>query len=128
VIREGEKSRLLAVSFPASEKPGKGIPVGVWVFGALGVIGGGGFAALALSGQSDVSNLRSTCAPNCSSSQVDGARTQIILANVSLGVGIASLGIATTWFLLSRSHEGKTAALSVEPSPGGGRANLVFSY
>jgi hypothetical protein len=129
VIREGEKSRILSVSFPRSEKAGgRTIPPGVWILGALGLLGGGGFAALALSGESDIKHLRSTCAPGCPSSEVDGARTKIILANASLGVGIASVGVAATWLLLSRSPEGKTAALSVEPMQGGGRASLVISY
>jgi hypothetical protein len=128
LIREGEKSRLLTVSFPVSTRSARPIPVGVWIFGALGLVGGGGFAAFALWGQSDVNNLRTTCAPACSASDVDSARTKVILANVSLGVGIASLGVATTWFIVSRSSGGSTTALSVEPALGGGRASFVFSY
>ena len=46
----------------------------------------------------DASNLRSQCAPNCSDEQVNAARSKLIVANVSLGVGIAAIGVgAILW-------------------------------
>jgi hypothetical protein len=139
LIREGERNRLITVTFPASlpvsqvsssenASPTHPVPVGVWVFGGLAIAGGAAFAGLAASGQSDANNLRSTCAPDCSSSSVDSAKTKIILANVSLGVGIASLGVATVWFLLSRGSKGETATVSVVPSLGGGRASFALTF
>jgi hypothetical protein len=141
LIREGEKSRLVTATFPGSStdappappdaKGSAPVPVGVWIFGGLAVAGGAAFAGLGASGQSDASNLRSTCAPNCSSSAVDSARLKVILANVSLGVGIASLGIATTWFIVSRSsrsHTDETATVALEPTLDGGRASFTLRF
>jgi hypothetical protein len=141
LIREGEKNRLVTATFPMSSAPGvlattptpqatgsRPIPVGVWILGGLAVAGGAAFTGLGLAAESEANNLRSTCAPNCSSSQVDSARVKVILADVSLGVGIASLGIATTWLLLSRSSKGETTTVSVEPTLGGGRASLAVSF
>jgi hypothetical protein len=139
LIREGEKSRLVTATFPgnptappppplAEAKGSAPVPVGVWIFGALAIAGGAAFAGLGASGQSDASNLRSTCAPNCSSSAVDSARLKVTLANVSLGVGIASLGIATTWFIVSRSHKDETATVALEPTLDGGRARFTLRF
>jgi hypothetical protein len=125
VVREGEKSRLVIASLPP--RPKGPIPAGFWVFGGLGVAGGAGFAVLALLGEGDLNNLRSTCAPNCTPSSVDSARVKFILANVSLGVGIASAAVAAG-ILIWRSPSGKTTALSVTPSPGGGMAGVSLSY
>jgi hypothetical protein len=85
---------------------------------------------LGLSGQSDVSNLRSTCAPNCQESQVDGARAQLIGADVSLGVGVVSLGVAL-WFFL-HPNPAHTGGVEVRPDaewrPGGGVAKIGVSF
>jgi hypothetical protein len=141
LIREGEKNRLVTATFPTSSAPGvlattqtteprgwRAVPVGVWIFGGLAIAGGAAFTAFGLAAESDANNLRATCAPNCPSSDVDSARLKIILADVSIGVGIASLGVATTWFLLSRSSKGETATVSVEPTLGGGRASFAASF
>jgi hypothetical protein len=134
VIREGEKSRLISVKFPPEEATAglssqkRSIPAGVFVFGGLAIAGFAGFTGFYLSSDSDVSHLRSTCAPTCPSSDVDSVRTRLTVSYVSLGVGIASAGFATTWFFFSRGSKKESAALSVVPAPGGGSASLRVSY
>jgi hypothetical protein len=143
VIREGEKDRLLTVTFtpghllPATARPDRPppatapIPVGVWIFGGLAVAGVAGYTGLFLSSASDLRHLQSTCAPTCPASDVDSARTKYILSYASLGLGIASAGFASTWFLVSRSrssHQGETTSLSIEPTPAGARASLRVSF
>jgi hypothetical protein len=102
VVREGEKTRLVDVvmraAASAGEKP-RTFPVLPVVLGAIGVLGIAGFAYFAADGSSDVDRLRSSCAPRCAESDVDDARRKIIVANVSLGVGLVSLG-AAAWLLL----------------------------
>lgn len=128
VIREGEKSRLVSVRFddgappkppppPVIERP---VPAGVYVFGALGVVGLGGFVGFGLSGRSAERDLRSRCAPNCDPDEVDAARNKFVLANASLSVGAVSLIGATVWYLLRPSEEvappsAKASSLSVVP-------------
>jgi len=137
VMREGEKDRLVTVTFPkapprAAAQGSRPVPVGVWILGGVAVAGVAGFTGLFLSTESDVNHLRATCAPpvgsGCPSSEVDSARTKVTFAYVSLGVGLASAAFATTWFLLSRSEKGEATAVSVEPAPGGGRASLRISF
>jgi hypothetical protein len=129
VAREGEKNRLVDVVLgdataatpptpPPKETPHESsFPVVGAVLAGIAVLGGVGFAVLAASGQSDVDHLRSTCAPRCASSDVSSARTKIILANVSLGVGIVALAGAGYFFFL---------APSASPSSAGATATLRF--
>jgi hypothetical protein len=74
------------------------------VLGALGAVGVGSFAYFGLTGHSDVEQMRSQCAPACAQSDVDAAKTKLLIADGSLGLGIASLGLAT-WLLFSKSRD-----------------------
>jgi len=116
VVRAGEKSRpILATLAPppaptpppatppspsptpapsAAVESGGHIPPGAWVLGGLGVAAMGVFGYFGVRGTSDANNLRSTCAPGCQDSQVQNVRTELIAADVGLGVGAVSLGAA----------------------------------
>jgi hypothetical protein len=150
VIRVGEKNRMLtavvmmaaptsvapatAKATPAEPAPsetpssGAGIPPLTIVFGAVAVAAGASFAYFGLSGQSDASNLRSTCAPNCTQDQVDSVKTKLLVADVSLGVGVASLVAAGYFFFHGRSSPSPTQSGAVSagftPAPGGGVATI----
>jgi hypothetical protein len=107
-----------------------GVPVATWVFLGVTAVGGAGFAYFGLSGQSDVANMRASggCAPNCPESQVDSARTKLNIADVSLGVGVVSLGLAAYFFFTRGDAPRSAAALNVLPDvearPGGGVATI----
>jgi hypothetical protein len=120
VIREGEKSRLVSVRFddgsrrPASATPPpvapptyeRPVPAGVYVFGALGLVGLGGFVGFGLAGRRAETDLRDRrCKPNCPSDDVDSARNKYTIANASLSVGAASLVGATIWYLLRPTEQ-----------------------
>jgi hypothetical protein len=70
-----------------------------WIFGGVGVLALGSFGYFGLSGKSLDNELERECAPRCSSDRVDHVRTQYIVADVSLGVGLVSLALATYFFL-----------------------------
>lgn len=63
------------------------------------------FAYFGLRGQAAKDRLSSTCRPagTCSSDEVDRARTQLIVADVSLVVSLVSAGVAL-YFLLQKPH------------------------
>lgn len=120
VIREGEKSRLVSVRFDdGSRRPApvaapvappityeRPVPAGVYVFGALGLVGVGGFVGFGLAGRRAETELRDRrCKPNCPSDDVDSARNKYTIANASLSVGAASLMGATLWYLLRPTEE-----------------------
>jgi len=98
VIREGEKNRALELTLgekgptPQPEQGLGSLSPGVWVLGGIGVAGLGLFGVMGGVGLSEKSDAEDTCAPNCSDSEVGSIRAKFIVADVALGVGIASLG------------------------------------
>jgi hypothetical protein len=92
----------------------------------LGAAALGSFAFFALTGKSDENDLRDSCSPNCPESDVDSVRTKYLVADISLGVGIASLGAATWLFVTSRNERRESAhrtppvlGLALQPTRGG---------
>ncbi|AKV02346.1 hypothetical protein AKJ09_09009 [Labilithrix luteola] len=114
------------------QKSGSLVPA--LVVGGIGVLALGSWAYFGLSGTSDVDHLESTCKPNCKQSDVDSARSKLIIADVSLGVGVVALGVAT-YMILTRpkvDSEIKTGMNSVRfdfgPTRGGAVAGLGGNF
>jgi hypothetical protein len=127
VIRQGQKDRVVAVSFaPAASEAvgpspyataakGEGAPEGAdrmgpgplrlysYIAGGIGAAGLIGFAVVGGIGKAQENDLRDQhCAPNCSKSDTDAIKTKYIVADVLLGVGIAGVGTGVTLFFLSQ--------------------------
>lgn len=91
------------------------------IFAGIGVVGLAGFASLGAVGRANESRLESSCAPACSEQQMSEVRTQYLLADVSLGVGVASLALGA-YFLFrqpSSPTTGRVPALNVQASAQG---------
>ncbi|MBL9023694.1 MAG: hypothetical protein JNL21_15975 [Myxococcales bacterium] len=133
VVKQGEKDRKVEVSWAEAETTapevggGNGISIspGTWVLGGIGLAGltlFGVFGGLALMDKSDA---KDTCAPECSDSTVGSIRTKLIVADVSLGVGVASLGAAVVLGVVSALDGGETEpkqaawSFGVAPTEGG---------
>jgi hypothetical protein len=111
VIREGQKGRVIAIQFdprpsrlpppPPPKRRRSAIPTGTVVFGSIGVAALGSFAYFAITGRHDAAELRDSCGRNktCTEDQVSPVRTKLLVADISLGVGLVSLGAATYAFL-----------------------------
>jgi hypothetical protein len=140
VVREREKGRSVMVDFgsqpqaappeaPPAPSGGKGgPPLAAWVLAGVGAVGLGGFAYFGLTGASDASNLRNTCAPRCSSSSVSDVRQKLLFADISLGAGVVSLAVAGVLLLTSGHHEEppREARVSVDVVPViGGQLGVV---
>lgn len=148
LVRETEKNRVIAVAVgepPAKpvEKPAeppppaklpdtspsRGIPTGAYVFGAVAAASFVGFAYFGLSGRADRDALRDRCAPYCNKDDEKPARTKLLLADVALGVGIVSVGIATVMILTAPSEPKKTGLrLDAVPIAGGAVGTLGGSF
>jgi hypothetical protein len=103
-------------------KPGsRGIPAAAWVTGGIGIVGVAGFIYFGLKAHSDIDYLKSTCAPACSDEQISYANAKRIAADVSLGVGILGLGLATVFILTAPKNE---VRVGYSPAIGGGLATL----
>jgi hypothetical protein len=109
VLRDAVRSppRAAPARVPESARHAEpGRPLSPWVIGlgGVGIAGLSGFAYLALSGRSDVEDLRNTCAPYCAQSDIDAARRKLLLGDVALAVGLGALGAATVvYFMTPRS-------------------------
>jgi len=153
VVHEGEKRRLVEVTLGANPEPlgepndgpeeipttpgpeppdddAGGVPIGPVVFGAVGLVGLGMFAAFGAVGLGERSDL-DACKPTCSDDEVDPVRTKFIIADISLAVGVVSLGVATI-MLLSGADEPETGKAGVSvvggPLPGGGVLGLGGAF
>ncbi len=135
VVREGDKARPLVVEFgvaSATEAPAEGplaprpeeapassfhVPVVAWVLGGVTVAAAGSFAAFGSMGKSDLSHLRSTCGVtmSCAQSDVDAAHTKMLVADVSLYTGIATLAAATVITILANRHPSSPPSALAEP-------------
>jgi len=106
-INASEKDRPVVVTTPgqgplASETQS---PAGerklspmVYVFGSLGVVAAGSFTYFAIDGHSREKSMED-CKPGCDPSDVSKMRRSYLVADVSLGLAIASLGVGA-YFLL----------------------------
>jgi hypothetical protein len=152
LVRVGEKNRRVAVSFGANETADntlgataeadadvrtKGLDKRTvsYALAGLGAAALGSFAFFALTGKSDENDLRDRCSPNCPESDVDSVRTKYLVADISLGVGIASLGAATWFFVMSTRDDRKTARraqplvrATVQPTRGGAFVGLTRQF
>jgi hypothetical protein len=150
LLATGEKSRLIAlhletpkkpeVRAPASSAPPplapgperkSTIPTGAWVLGGASVVALGSFGLFAISARSELSKLKKACSPSCTDAQTKPGRTDALVADVSLGVGVAALAGAVTWALLAgpSSREPTSAArLSIAPLERGGYASFSQAF
>lgn len=117
VVREGDKGRRIAAVLPDPQASipfgdGASIPPLTWAFGAVGAVGLGvfaGFGAAGLFARSDLEDRG--CKPECPDSDVDSARNLFLVADVSLGVGLAALAAATIIYVVDASEPPAPARL-----------------
>ncbi len=156
MVHAGEKSRLLAVQFgtppppatapatPAAAPPTgappsdqaqtpQGIRSSAWVFGGLAVVAFATEAYFGLSGLSDRSSLKAqACARSatCPQASVDSIRTKFTVADIALGVGLASAAISAYLFIAPPSQTVPTHAASVDvvPVPGGAAMSVAGRF
>ncbi len=122
IVREGEKNRQLpvvmvavgagdrAVAPPPPEGPSPSPSesrtarplVPSIALAAAGALVASGSVALGLTASSDVDDLRRTCAGHCPEDDVDDARRRLVIADVGIGLGLVTLGVAA-YLMLTRS-------------------------
>ena len=113
IVREGERGRVVTITLKRRGEDATGAPREVkrpvpWLTWALGGVSVAGFAAFGgfwASGMGDVSNMRASCAPYCTSEQIDEVRPKLDIARVSLGVGGAAALAAIVVYLTRPSVE-----------------------
>jgi hypothetical protein len=140
-IQRGEKFRSIDVQIGPSATDTEQAGVGAdgpasksnarWVAGGsligVGAFGLVGFTWLGLSARSTEKELQRTCKTACNKARVDAMGTRYVLANVSLGVGVAALGVAT-WLLLSAPASDGVAQPTDGLAIGAGADGAFASY
>lgn len=102
------KARAAAETTEPSARPFPVVPV---VLAVAGVAFVGAFAGFGLAGNAKRSDLdAANCKPNCAPSDVDAIKTDYVVADVMLGVGIATLAVATILFIVAETSPTKRAA------------------
>jgi hypothetical protein len=152
VVKEGQKSQAIEVDFAPAKQPSAGEEVRdsgpsagsqdmaddktlAYVLLGVGVVGIGGFAYFGLTANSDKDELACADTKTCSDDDLAPIRQKYLIADISLGVGLVSLGVGT-YLLLSGG--GKTSPAPAEqsanvrfdvmPRAGGGFATLSGSF
>lgn len=87
----------------------------VYVLGGVGVVGLASFTYFGLKGKSDYDRLRDECSPTCEASESDSVKQSFLIADLSLGVGVASLAVATYILLSDPAPEPRRAVSGPRP-------------
>jgi hypothetical protein len=137
LIREGQKGRPISVVFdprplekpkpPVAPRRRFRVPVGTVVFGGAGLVALGSFAYFGIVGRNEASELGDGCGrdKSCTESQVSPVRTKLLVADISLGVAIVSLGAATyTFFVRTDAKPAPAVSADVGIGPGGARLSV----
>jgi hypothetical protein len=146
LLRQGEKNREVVASWPGSSVPGSStpappatapnpadettdrpVPAAAWILGGVAVAGiatSAVFGALGLSARAS-----NHCDNGCSQTQYDDMMTKFRVSDVSLAVGLVSLG-AAAWVYLARPTVQRPSAgwLDVYALPGGGGVSVQQSF
>ncbi len=143
VISEGEKLRSISVEFsspkkaeapppivapPAPKAMHRPVPAAVYVLGGVAVLGGASFTYFGSSGVNKQSDLKSTCAPSCSHDDVQALRQKYLVADVSLGVGIAALVTGAILLVARPEVPLEDAQVSLVPTKNGMNASARFRF
>jgi len=91
-----------------------GLAVAGWVFAGVGVVGLGMFAGFGTAGMSQRNDL-DACKPTCSDDAVDPVRTKLVVADVSLAVGLVSAVTAGILLPIAYGDEGSAVGLRLNP-------------
>lgn len=102
VAVSGERNRVvtLVLAARAPAEPHRGLAVGPLALGGAGIALGVAGGVLWGLGRSAHDDMESTCAPAgaCSTGDVDAARTKLVVGDVLVGLGLASLVGAAIWY------------------------------
>jgi hypothetical protein len=95
-VREGDRARRVAIVLPGEPAP-RGLgkpPVLTYVLGGVALVSLASFGTFGALGKSRENELTETCVDRCSDSDVAGVRRSYLVADISLGVAIASAAAA----------------------------------
>ena len=102
-----------------TRSPTRPVPTVTYIFAGLSGAAAVNFAIWGLWTQSLKSDLEAKCAPDCAQNFIDRAKTRALVADISLGVSIASLATAAITYF-ARPEANPPLDVAVGPLPNGG--------
>jgi hypothetical protein len=122
-IRQSEKNRIVRAQLARvsttidSHAPegGHAVPMMTYVLGGVAVASLGAFAYFAVTGKAEHDRLRDTCGGSCTQAQVEEGKRAYVVADIALGVGIASAAAAAIVYFAAGDDDSRAAS---EPSAG----------
>lgn len=141
VVARGERNRLIQVELepiaaaraaaaaPAPVAPRQGRSLLLpGLFAGIGAVGVAGFAGLGSWGHSQENELEGSCSPHCSDARVSEVRTKYLLADVSLGVGVASLALGAYFFFSQGSGDAQARGRAPQVAVLASSKGASFAY
>jgi hypothetical protein len=133
-----EQRKVAAVTLPApgptastsgAAATSHAVPVGAYVLGGIAIALLGTALYFKLSMDSDVNNLRETCAPNCPAAARDAVSAKLESTNVSFAAGLLAVAGAVTWaWLGSGGSKGARATVGVRPTSSGALMDVAAFF
>ncbi|MBW2527464.1 MAG: hypothetical protein JRI23_25000, partial [Deltaproteobacteria bacterium] len=149
VVQVGIKNRRVDVSFaadtptpqpgparpaPDPPPPERGEPIVGYVLTGVGALALGSFAVFGLIGSAEADEYDETCAPtkSCDPDDVSATETKLLVADISLVVGIAAVGVGVGLILYDKLSDPDpdvaTLRLALRPTAGGATGQLSLSF
>jgi hypothetical protein len=157
VVRQGEKNRIVTVTFAIGEDPneqqkkpgpidvdhdsdrrdkdrgGSSPPIAAFVVGGLGLVALGTALYINLDANADARKLRDECAPRCNPDDVDDVEQRRIIAGVTAAAGGALLIAGVVLFFVHNSGDSRGArargpSFAVAPISGGALGAAAVSF
>jgi hypothetical protein len=143
-VRQAEKNRIVRAKLEPELAPGAAaaragavesgqeqgsegsasVPVASYVLGGVALASLGAFTYFAVSGKNEYDELSETCGHDCTPAQVADGKRAYVIADIALGVGVASAAAAVIVFLTAGeaapAEPGERAGLQLEVAPHGG--------
>jgi hypothetical protein len=132
VIRQGEKNRILTITLGAADEKDKppppppppppstksSPPIAAFIVGGVGLVALGVGGYIVLDANTDASDLRETCAPQCKEEDVKSIEDRRLIGGITAGVGGALLVVGVILFFTHSSSGGGSvkSARSVQPA------------
>ncbi|MDP9036190.1 MAG: hypothetical protein M3O50_15425 [Myxococcota bacterium] len=109
---------------PVTESPARTrlpIPLATWILGGVAVAAFGteAYVGLTALNQRNTDLAPGGCSPHCGSSEKSSIQTRFAVADVSLGIGLLSAGLAAYFFFTSKQSPA-SVAFGFVPGPGSG--------
>jgi tetratricopeptide (TPR) repeat protein len=104
----------------------------------IGVAAGAGALATGLIAKGKYDDLKDSCSPNCTDSQLSSSRSLALTSTILTGVAIAGVGVGITLFIVGKPTESqqtaqtaqalRSARLTLLPTAGGAAARAEWRF